>query len=580
MLAFVLNLGAASSFAQAIPSPVLPGRIENQLVPPPAALAPALPPAPVPQQQPVPSEQPAGGINFVLRDVEVDGSTIYTPAQLKATYAQYLDKPISIEVLPQIEEAITVLYRRDGYILSRALIDAQTIDPQKGIVHVKVLEGYIDKVRLDPLEYEIGDKGKLVRSILKHIEHACRPGEVQKGDKPCPLHREVLERYLLLANDLPGIKASAVIEPSLNNEGAADLFVTIDETPTVYTASLDNRGSGYVGPLTAHQSATFNNLLGLQERSEIHTAQSIPFNELELVNGVEEIPLTSDGLRIAIDFTHTRSRPGGLLRPINLETIGDAGDITLAYPYIRSRSENLQFRASVEIANSVTTHGPPDETAFFDQSRAITLGASYDLADRYLGVNLADLSLVQGIPVLGATQENSQVASHVGASPTFTKFDGEVSRVQQIVPQWNVLIGTTGQYSFSKLLSSQQFGYGGEQYGRGYDPSEILGDRGVDAKTELQYTPDWAPGLFGWAEGVQSLQFYDFFDIGRVWVDPGPSTHMSGASAGVGVRFTITDHFAGYLEMAKPLTRAVQAVQAAGAGGKEPRFFFSVAGKF
>lgn len=46
------------------------------------------------------------------------------------------------------------------------------------------------------------------------------------------------------------------------------------------------------------------------------------------------------------------------------------------------------------------------------------------------------------------------------------------------------------------------------------------------------------------------------------------------------MRFSITDHFSGYLEVAKPLTRAVQAVQAAGKGGKEPRFFFNVAGTF
>jgi hypothetical protein len=32
--------------------------------------------------------------------------------------------------------------------------------------------------------------------------------------------------------------------------------------------------------------------------------------------------------------------------------------------------------------------------------------------------------------------------------------------------------------------------------------------------------------------------------------------------------------------VAKPLTRRVQAVQSAGKGGKEPRFFFNVAGKF
>jgi hemolysin activation/secretion protein len=579
--ALVLSIGSASvALAQAIPvpSPALPGRLERQFAPPPE-LAPALPPLPLPELPAAP-QQPPSGIAFVLKDVVVEGSTVYTQDELSAAYAPFLGREISIEQLPQIEQALTVLYRRDGYILSRAVVDAQTIDPQAGVLHVKIYEGYIDKIRLDPLDYEVSDQGALLRAILQHVAHGCRSGEEAKGDKPCPLHRDVLERYLLLANDLPGVQASAVIQPSVEAEGGADLFVTVNETPVGASASIDNRGSAYVGPLTAHESATFNDIFGLFERTELRAAHSIPFNELELVNGVEEIPLTSDGLRLALDFTHTRSRPGGLLRPINLETLGDSGGFTLAYPYLRTRSENLQLRASIEIRNSITTHGLSDATAFYDRSRVATFGASYDLADRWLGVNLVDVSVGQGIPTLGATPPTSISASHTGANPAFTKLNGEISRVQQVLPSINVLGAATGQYAFSKLLSAEQFGYGGDRYGHAYDPSEVLGDRGVAAKAERQYTPDWAAGMMGWNDGVRALQFYIVGDVGRAWVDPGPSTHLSGASLGGGVRFTITDYLAGYVEVAKPLTRRVQAVQAKGAGGKEPRFFFSVAGKF
>jgi hemolysin activation/secretion protein len=579
LLPSLVAASLAAAQAPPIPSTVLPGRIEQQYAPPPE-LAPALPPAPVPEE-PVPPEEPSeGGIQFVLKGVTVEGSTIYTAQQLEQAYAPFIGKTVSVDELPQIEEAITVLYRRDGYILSHAMIDPQAIDPQQGLLHVKVFEGYIDTVRLDPLDYEVGKQGALLRAILQHIAHGCRPGQYPVGDKPCPLHRDVLERYLLLANDLPGVQASAVIQPSLDAESGADLFVTIDEKPVELASSLDNRGSSYVGPLTAHQSAEFSDILGFFERTELRAAQSIPFNELQLFNGVEEVPLNSNGLRLALDFTHTRSRPGGLLRDIDLTTLGDAGGATIAYPLLRTRSENLQLRASIELRNSITTHGMTDATAFYDRSRDLTVGASYDLADRYLGVNLADVSMTQGIPLLGATPESSAYASHIGASPHFTKLDGEVSRLQQIHPEVNLLVAATGQDAFSKLLSAEQFGFGGDDYGRAYDPSEILGDRGIAAKAELQYTPDWLPALISWYEGVRSVQFYAFYDIGRIWSDPGPSTNLSAASAGGGMRFTLTDHFAGYFEVAKPLTRYVEAVQAVGAGGKEPRFFFNVAGKF
>jgi hemolysin activation/secretion protein len=562
-----------------VPSPVLPGRVEKQVAPPSELLAPALPP---PSEPAVPTapEEPPPGLSFTLKDVELEGVTVYTPAQIHEAYASFIGKEVSVDELPQIEEAISAFYRRDGYILSRAVVDAQTIDPQAGVLHVKVYEGYIDTVRLDPLDYEVSPKGALLRSILQHIAHGCRPGEQPKGDKPCPLHRDVLERYLLLANDLPGVNASAVIQPSVEAEGGADLFVTINEHPQEYSTSIDNRGSAYVGPLTTNESAAFNDIFGFYERTELRAAQSVPFSELELVNGVEEIPLTSNGLRLAFDFTHSRSRPGALLRPLNLRTLGDAGGLTLAFPYLRTRSENLQLRANLEIRNSITTHGLADATAFYDRTRVFTLGASYDLADRFLGVNLADFSLGQGIPLLGSTPATSASASHPGANAAFTKLNGEVSRLQQLFPAINVLGAASGQYSFSKLLSSEQFGYGGDHYGVAYDPSEVLGDRGVDGKVELQYTPDWAAGMFGWNDGVRSLQFYVVGDVGRAWNDPGPSTHLSGASVGGGIRFNITDHFAGYVEVAKPLTRRVLAIQSAGNGGKEPRFFFNIAGKF
>ena len=525
-----------------------------------------LPPPPE-LELPTAPEQPPPGISFELKSVEVTGATVYTPDQLKAAYASFLGKQVSVDELPQIEEAITAFYRRDGYILSRAVVDAQTIDPQAGVLHVKIYEGYIDTVRLDPLDYEVTPKGALIRSILQKIAHGCRSGQTPQGDKPCPLHRDVLERYLLLANDLPGVTASAVIQPSVEAEGGADLFVTVNEHPAEYSASLDNRGSAYVGPLTAHESAAFNDRLGFYERTELRAAQSIPMNELELVNGVEEIPISSDGLRLAFDFTHTRSRPGALLRPLNLATIGDAGGVTLAYPYLRTRSANLQLRLSLELRNSITTHGIADATAFYDRTRVATFGASYDLADQWLGVNLADFSIGQGIPLLGATPATTPTASHPGSSNHFTKLNGEVSRVQQVLPSINVLAAATGQYSFSKLLSAEQFGYGGDRYGHAYDASEVLGDRGVAAKTELQYTPDWAAGMMGWNDGVRSLQFYVVADVGRAWNDPGPSQE---SERRVARRRRALQHHGSFLGLSRG-GEAADARGAGGAGGRQGR---------
>lgn len=572
---FLLGVTEPFSALAQVPAPAEPGRVEKQFEPPPSA-PPVAPPLAVPAMPEAPIAAPSG-LSFELKDVVVSGATVYTPAELRKAYQSFLDKTITVEALAQLENAVTLKYRRDGYILARAVVDPQSIDPAAGVVHLTVYEGYIDKVHYDPLDYEVGAKGHLIRAILDKIAHACRPGDQPTADHPCPLHRDVLERYLLLANDLPGVKASAVILPSADAAGGADLFVTITEKPIEADATIDDRGSTYVGPDRAQAFTAFNNILGVYDRTELRYAQSVPFNELWLVNAVEEVPLTPEGLRLAIDYTHSRSKPGDLLRPQDLLTIGNSGGFTVSYPWLRTRAQNFTVHFGFELRDAVTqTQDTPLDT---DRTRVATFGGTYDLADTLLGVNLVDLSVNQGVPLFGASRQASLTVSHVGAAPDFTKLNGEISRLQQLYPQFNLLLAGTGQYSYSKLLASEQIGYGGEQYGRGYDPSEILGDRGIAGKTELQYTPTWAPGLFG-AQGIRGLQFYTFYDIGRLWTDPGPSTHLSGASAGGGVRYTITDYLAGYLEVAKPLTRAVQALAAKGETGKGPRIFFSVALKY
>lgn len=573
-----LAMAPGALFAQTpVPGPAQPGRIQEQLQPTPVPNAPpVLPQAPLPVPG-APAPLPAGE-HFVLRQVVIDGSTIYPPGVLRSLYAPFVGKDVDSAAIDRMAQAITVKYRQDGYILSRAIV--ASVDSAGGVVTLHVLEGYIDRVRLDPLEYQIGTKGGLLKVILQRVAHACHDNDRPVGGKPCPLNRDELERYLLLANDLPGVTATAVIQPSTNQTGAADLFVTITQKPVDLYVDINNRGSVYVGPVLSQQAAAFNNITGLYDRTEIHFAEAFPYtNELYLVNAIEQIPLTSDGLRVAFSASHSRSRPGNILGPADLVDLDDSGDLILSYPWIRTRSENLLLNADFNVRNDYTHAG--DSVLFNDRNRSITIGANYDLADRWLGVNMARLSLTQGLPILDASPANSPLTSHFGAPPDFTKFNFELSRLQQIIPQWNILAGVTGQYAFERLLAAEQFGYGGENYGRAYDDSEFLGDNGVAGKLELQYTPSWGPGFMGQPSLPSALQFYVYTDAGRVWDvgTPGPS-HESGASAGGGIRYSLTAYLSGYVEVSQPLSTPVLAYAAEGKNGKVPRFFFSIAAKY
>jgi hemolysin activation/secretion protein len=188
--------------------------------------------------------------------------------------------------------------------------------------------------------------------------------------------------------------------------------------------------------------------------------------------------------------------------------------------------------------------------------------------------------LSEGLPVLDATRRDDPLASRPGASNTFTKAVFTASRLQDLGRGFALLGAVSAQTAFGgRLLSSEQFALGGQQFGRGYDPSEITGDSGVAGKVELQKTllvPAFGPAL--------PAQLFGFYDAGEVMSQVASSAGVpareSLASAGAGVRINLGHGLVSSLELAKPLTRAVAAEVGHESDPKGVRAYFTLAAGF
>jgi len=109
---------------------------------------------------------------------------------------------------------------------------------------------------------------------------------------------------------------------------------------------------------------------------------------------------------------------------------------------------------------------------------------------------------------------------------------------------------------------------GGDEFGRGYDPSELAGDSGEAAKFELRYAGSW-PSF-----RLTALTAYGFYDWGQVRrLDPIDELEREHASsAGAGVRFSGEGGaWQGYVEFAAPLDHDVAAE-----GNRDARVFFGL----
>jgi hemolysin activation/secretion protein len=536
-----LWLAVGTAWGQGAPGPF---EREFQRDPEPRAPpAPLVPPGA--EERPPPG---AGEVRFVLQAVQVDGVTVYPPDALRPLYAGLLGTEITLAQVYDLAAALTRKYRNDGYVLSQVVVPQQAI--RAGSVRLQAIEGYIASVRI---------QGEVLgpRADLDAYVDRIRASR--------PLTAADLERHLLLVNELAGVTARATLSPAAE-PGASELTIDVSQRRARGVVALTNRGSKSLGPWRVDASADAYALFGAFDRASLRVIQTVfDTDELTFVNGAYERPIGADGLRAIVTGTYVNSTPGPP-QNLNLPTNSASATATLLYPIRRARAGNLSVRGTFTYFNGRTDF--EDVELSEDRIRALRVGLSWDGIDAWRGVNLVDVEVSQGLNGLGASPYGSPLASRAGGHPDFTKVTLYAARLQSLAPRWSVLAAVNAQYAFNKLLSPEEFAYGGEQFGRAYDFAELLGDSGFGFKIDLRYTDRTDLAL------AREVMPYAFYGIGVVWqrgTPPGQDARSSAANVGAGVRVTGERGFSGYLEVAKPLTKIVTEE-----GNKNARVFVAV----
>lgn len=490
---------------------------------------------------------------FTLKQIIIDGSTVYGENALTAVYKDYVGQSVSFADLQTIARNLTAHYRNDGYILSRVVLSPQKISG--GVVHMQAQEGYVDAV-------ELGGDIRSDRDLLASY------GDKITLDKP--LHSDTLERYLLLMDDLPGVNARGTLRASASNPSASTLVVSIEEDQWESSIGADNRGTRFLGQYQLRGTAALNSAFGGYERQTARVLVDAEFDELAYGDFMHEMQVGGEGGRATARIAATRTQPGSRLEPLDIEGTTRLIELGYSQPVIRSRRENLFLRGEFRAQN--TDNDLLGFEVFDDHIRHLTLGADYDKADNWRGINQLGLSVTQGLDILGATDDGIG-RSRVTANNNFTRMNASVSRIQDITDDTAFVISSAGQYAFDSLLTSEQFSLGGAEFGRAYDSAEILGDSGLAGSLELRHS--MASESVKW---IDSYQFYGFYDLGTVWLrDPlvGEQSSESLSSTGVGVRFNMIHDLSGDLELSAPLTRTVASEK-----DKDKRLFFSLTKRF
>jgi hemolysin activation/secretion protein len=482
-----------------------------------------------------PSATGAGGASeqkpFVLKSVRVDGDDHLAPQAVKELWEPLVGKSVTLDDVRHLADGVSALYKTAGYALYTVSIPKQSFD--NGVVVIRAVEGHVEAVTV-----EVTDQ-KIDVALIK--AYAARLIAEQ------PLRQKTLERYILLMSDLPGYKVGSKFEAIPGSPGAYRLVLGVDKKDFDAGAGFVNLGQPLLSDTQFAVNGVANGLFREGDRTQIvYGFAPDGFRNYQYYGLIHQTPIGDDGITLQLNGGYLDTNVDGLTGRAYL-----AG-IHVNDPLIREVKETLLLNVGFDALNSddaVLGSAISDE-----RTRAFRGTLAYALQDNLFDLtatNTAVGTLSGGFPILDARR-----GSPVFGGPGFGKFNTRVERDQQLPWEHVILrLRVAGQFSGGHLPESEEFTFGGEDFGRAFDYDTLNGDRGIATAGELAY--QFGP-YHPWS--VTTLpELYSFADWGEIWNTDTFYLHETdrAASAGIGSRVTFGDHdqTIASLELARDIER-------------------------
>ena len=459
---------------------------------------------------------------FVLTRVEITGSTL-PPGALEAGYAPFVGRTIDKAGLQAIADALAKVYEASDIALYNINVPDQ--DFAGGVLKLQAVEGYIQKTVFKGPER--GPGLKLAHAYAARLE------------AERPLKRPDLERYLSLMRDIPGLEPEMELTPG-QGDGAVVLEVDPHARRIQAAVSINDRGTAFLGRTQVQADVYLNSLIRSGDQTRLSVALPTDIDRFQLYGFGHSQPIGTNGTTVQVYGSYLRTRPEGL----GLDIQGRAYSLgaQISHPLIRGYRQNLYLSASLDGLNS--------HNAFFGQelsnerTRVVRGALAYSLTTGK-SVLLVSGAASFGLSGLGAREDP------LLARADFKKVNLKLAYNHTLGSNWVVRLNSAAQLTGDLLPASEQFSLGGEEFGRGYEASYLVGDEGYGVSGELAYV--FTKGL---PAALANAELYGFGDKGGVRFHARPlqpRQDFSLASAGGGVRVPAGKHVTVQLEAARGL---------------------------
>ena len=458
-------------------------------------------------------------IVFSISRIKVTGATHFPEARWRAIFAALEGRKIVLSDLREAADKLENLYRTDGFFLTRVFVAPQEV--QDGTLEVQVVEGFLANAFVQAPNLASRKRSQaLIGPVL--------------GQRPVRFLD--LEERLLLLNDTPGMAVTSVLRPG-GTLGSSDILLTAVKPPSTSFAAVDNSGSTTVGPINYSLGTTFIQPFGRPGALDLSLASSGEgFSEVKAISGRYAAPLGNYGVVGSIGGLLAYAAPGGLIRDLEVRSRSISLSTSVRVPLRRARANSIYLDAGLTVNRSLVK--ALGTVINDDRTTVASLGLQWRQIGWLAGDMTLGVSVSHGIGLFGANNANAALPSVSGFKPNFLRLTYQFQRNQPIHGPIGASIMVQGQYTANRLLSGEQISFGGRSIGHGYDPSSVVGDRGVGVIGELNASLPSVqqPNLI---EGTQVYAFADWAQTTTLAYETTPQQSATIASLGVGARFTL-----------------------------------------
>ncbi len=456
-------------------------------------------------------------IRLTLSDVEFAGLDRVPGLSLDAAADGYLDRELPLAVLCDIRAGANAILRSQGYLATVEIPEQNLSD---GIADFGVVFGRLTGLRVR------GDAGPSEGVVAGYLEKLTQQPVFNTKDA---------ERYLLLADDLPGVDVRLSLRPAAGG-APGDLTgeIAVVRNRGAIDLNVQNFGSDTIGRFGGLLRVEAYDLTGLGDRTSIALFSTLEFTEQQTVQIGHDFAVGSDGLRLGGQLTYSETSPDLNLPGVDLQSETVLASVQASYPLKRSRQSSIFANLGFDLVdqdvefNAVPISSDRVRTLFARVSGDWTDERSVQRLDGYTpyepkfrarygfearqGVDAFSTSPDCRVNPISCFVGGSPPPSRIEADPTpfLLRYDAGVEFRPD--PAITFSLEASAQVSSKPLPAFEEFAAGSFSIGRGFDPGAVLGDSGFATSFEVRYG-SMAPAD---PEAI-AVQPYVFTDFARTW---------------------------------------------------------------